>query len=456
MPTSSSRFKPARLLDYSKSEIIKEIRRVILDECGGIVPDRDHFERLARVSHSTIAERFGTYREAIRQAGFPVHKQIPRPIFTAEQVKTNLHEVLERANGDCFTQDFYYKNGGAYCVEVVKARLGVRNWKGVLETIGAKKKPRIVHTVVSAYARRRNFLSKVTEIDLFREIDRVWRQKGRRPSCSEFNQASPLGIWLYQTRYGSWTKAVEAFCKANQILIQGLPRARATKEMLLSELRLVQLKRPGAVLTYDSYKANGGTHDSSLFRARFGSWTAAVNAVGGISGDQARYSKDELFDEMQRLWEQCGRQPTQKEMLKQGNIAPKCYARMFGSWTKAIYAFCVDRNDEPACTAIQESPRCDGDCIDQVKAEAPVSIANEEAEPRLIEHATGKTVSPRLRWRVFMRDNFTCKACGRGKAKHAGLEIEVDHIVAYANGGETELNNLQTLCKECNRGKSNL
>lgn len=456
MPNSAKRFTPDRLIDYSKSEIIREIRRVILDKCGGIVPSRNHFEKLARVSHPTVAKRFGTYTEALRQAGFTEHKQLPRPIITAEQVKDNLREVLEQAKGCCFTQDFYRKNGGKYCEEVVKRRLGVKDWRNALDAIGAQRKQRIVHTVVSAHAQRRNLLANVTETDLFKEIDRVWIAKGRRPSYHEFEQASQFGIRVYETRYGSWTKAIEAFCKAYQILVQGLARARPTKNILLDELRSVKLKRPRAILTYELYKANGGTYSRGVFTARFGSWTNAVNIIGSMSGKQGRNSKDEIFDEMQRLWEQFGRQPTQVEMWKQGEISPECYAKMFGGWKKAIYAFCKDRNDDPEPAAISEPPSCDREIIEPVTSEAPVDIPSKNITPCVIEHMTGRTVSPKLRFRVFMRDGMKCKVCGRSRASYPDLEFEVDHVVAYSKGGETAFDNLQTLCKECNRGKSHL
>ena len=460
MPHCSKRFTPDRLPDYSKSEIIKEIRRVILDECGGIAPSRDRFERLARVTHPTIAKRFGTYREAIRQAGFTVHRQMSRPIITAEQVKANLFKVLERANGHYFSQDFYRKNGGAYSEEVVKARLGVRNWQGAMEAIGAKKKQRIVHTVVSSHAQRRNFLAKVTETDLFEEIDRVWQEKGARPTYSEFRKASSLGVGVYETRFGSWTKAVAAFCRKKgmevSLRLRRRWRTRPTKDILLDELRAIQLKRPGIVLTYEIYKANGGTYSRSVFIRHFDSWTSAVNAVGGVSGRQAKYSRDELFDEIQRLWEQFGRQPTQVQMWKQGKISPKCYARMFGSWTKAIHAFCGDRNDDPARTASSETPGCNRDIIEPVRSEWPVNIPSKNVAARVIEHRTGRKVPLKMRFLVFKRDNFTCKACGRSPANHPGLELHPDHVVAWTGGGETELANLQTLCKECNLGKSDL
>ena len=60
-------------------------------------------------------------------------------------------------------------------------------------------------------------------------------------------------------------------------------------------------------------------------------------------------------------------------------------------------------------------------------------------------------MSDKLRFQVLKRDNYTCQICGR-KAKD-GVELEIDHIVPIAKGGKTVLSNLQTLCKQCNRGK---
>lgn len=63
------------------------------------------------------------------------------------------------------------------------------------------------------------------------------------------------------------------------------------------------------------------------------------------------------------------------------------------------------------------------------------------------------SVSVRTRFEVFKRDSFTCRYCGR-KSPEAILEI--DHIVAVANGGTNDLMNLATSCWDCNRGKSDV
>ena len=55
---------------------------------------------------------------------------------------------------------------------------------------------------------------------------------------------------------------------------------------------------------------------------------------------------------------------------------------------------------------------------------------------------------PAVRAAVFGRDNHKCVYCGSEN------DLEIDHIVPLARGGENELGNLQTLCKPCNTIKN--
>ena len=57
-----------------------------------------------------------------------------------------------------------------------------------------------------------------------------------------------------------------------------------------------------------------------------------------------------------------------------------------------------------------------------------------------------------LRYKILKRDRHTCKSCG---ARAPEVEVEVDHKVPISKGGTDDESNLVTLCKECNRGKSN-
>ena len=60
-------------------------------------------------------------------------------------------------------------------------------------------------------------------------------------------------------------------------------------------------------------------------------------------------------------------------------------------------------------------------------------------------------VSNKIRFEVFERDNYTCKKCGK---RNPG-NLEIDHIKPISKGGKTKMDNLQTLCRECNKEKGN-
>lgn len=63
-----------------------------------------------------------------------------------------------------------------------------------------------------------------------------------------------------------------------------------------------------------------------------------------------------------------------------------------------------------------------------------------------------RNVPLNTRTMVLERDNYTCQMCGR--TRYDGVKLEVDHIIPVAKGGSDNINNLQTLCFDCNRGKS--
>ncbi len=62
-----------------------------------------------------------------------------------------------------------------------------------------------------------------------------------------------------------------------------------------------------------------------------------------------------------------------------------------------------------------------------------------------------------LRYKVFERDNHTCVKCGKErKADYYGyISLVADHIIPIAVGGELwDIDNIQTLCVDCNKIKT--
>ena len=52
-----------------------------------------------------------------------------------------------------------------------------------------------------------------------------------------------------------------------------------------------------------------------------------------------------------------------------------------------------------------------------------------------------------IRKLVFIRDNYCCVKCGSKK------NLEIHHIIPDARDGSSRLENLQLLCRDCNRMK---
>lgn len=60
---------------------------------------------------------------------------------------------------------------------------------------------------------------------------------------------------------------------------------------------------------------------------------------------------------------------------------------------------------------------------------------------------TKKKIGQRLRMQVYERDGFACVTCGVQK------NLSLDHIKPEVLGGESTLENLQTMCTSCNSSK---
>ncbi|MDA0690567.1 MAG: HNH endonuclease [Nitrospinae bacterium] len=182
-------------------------------------------------------------------------------------------------------------------------------------------------------------------------------------------------------------------------------------------------------VTIDQYNEKGRFHNTTFSR-RFGSWFKALEKAGLQKARTLNISNEELFENLVDTWTKLGRQPKYNDLTK--DVSKYCsgtYEYRFGGWRKALEAFVVwvDEGEVPG-------------------------------QPKEKQHRktkrTPRNINWRLRAKVLMQDRARCKLCG--VTPHDGARLHVDHIVPWANGGETILENLQILCEKCNIGKSNM
>ena len=190
-------------------------------------------------------------------------------------------------------------------------------------------------------------------------------------------------------------------------------------------------------LSMKEYDVNGQYSSSAVMR-KFGSWNIALKKAG-LNCRNSFHADDDLFQNLENVWARKGRQPTRSEMNDKSisKISSGAYLRRFGRWTDALKSFIafINASDD------EKDIRRDA-CIDPAHT--------------LIHHCTKRDINLRLRFKVLQRDHFKCCSCGASPAKDSSVELHVDHIQPWSEGGETVLDNLQTLCSKCNLGKSNL
>lgn len=91
------------------------------------------------------------------------------------------------------------------------------------------------------------------------------------------------------------------------------------------------------------------------------------------------------------------------------------------------------------------------DCYKERLYELHPEIKNTRLSKTLHTKTERSKMTKDLRDIILNRDNYTCQCCGRKGGN--GVLMEVDHIIPVSKGGMTVVDNLQTLCWECNRTK---
>ena len=439
-------FEPNKLLKYDRASIIKEIQRVYSKFFNGKLMSAQKFNKHSRVHSGTVITQFGSWLSAMQLAGIysdetTLEKNHSIPL---SEIKKDIERVILFNRGKYFTLAFYKQNGGKYSKPTLYKRFGCKTWSEILN------KEFSIHDDKKIIFKKQKREPCSSEEELFIEMKIVWDKFGRRPTYTEFEKASRIRMYDYIKEFGSWLKAIERFYLLNENydINHFGKNLHATKEILIKELQQIKEKYNLGSLHHDDYKKYGGKYTWQTYNNHFGSWRKALNIVG-LKGVRQAPSEDELFDELQRIWEQLGRQPIYSEMKTLSKYSPKSYSHKFGNWTKAIYTFITDRDKEEIVTdnlEINNNPSIDN----VVEIISPEKLNYVET----IIMKTPRGVSTRLRFKVFIRDNFTCQYCGR-TAKD-GIKLEADHKIAYTNGGETILDNLITACWPCNNGKSNM
>lgn len=192
------------------------------------------------------------------------------------------------------------------------------------------------------------------------------------------------------------------------------------RHSLIRELkRIASVTGRNRVMASD-FKEHGRVSFHTILE-KFGT-IAKANEAAGLSPSPFRPRSDRellqiLADLWSLTWKEKRSRPMKADLRKYGFPVNGCtITKRFGSWNKALLA----------ANELVDNP------------EQGRSKASRRRTP----------VSDRVRFLVFKRDLYQCRIC-----RKMGGELELDHMIPVARGGSNEIENLQTLCMSCNRGK---
>jgi 5-methylcytosine-specific restriction endonuclease McrA len=384
------KFEVTWLEDRSDDAVLTEIRRV-----AALVPDRrltvDQFNSLSRIKSTAVRERFGSWNKAVRKAGLPN----ALPEYSDIAIIQDLRFVSASSPEKPFTRA-YYSGLGHYSASCVTRRFG--GWQKALDAAG----------IGNQY-----------------EGPLVTEQMRKQPG-----------------------------------------RAMSNEE-LLAQIRAISVHLGNAPLSSADILTHSKITPSQLYR-RFGSVSAALRQAGVEQVNHGkRHTEDEVFENLLKVWTHYGRAPTTSEMDQApSTVGKNTYITRYGRWRKALKAFVERVNGETDSNSAPEQSEqtlpTDNPSHEMTgRTDSKQSAIQVRSRPSRTSRAQAnvsredrRDPSIGLRYRVLKRDQFRCRQCGRSPATEVGCVLHVDHVIPFSKGGKTTLENLQTLCKHCNIGKS--
>lgn len=205
-------------------------------------------------------------------------------------------------------------------------------------------------------------------------------------------------------------------------------RTRLSDEDLVLALQAAAESFGAKYFTSSQYDSLSGKRPhSTTIIDRFGSWKKALELIGISGGRERQHSAEQLISNLEAVWKELGFPPGKRQIATLGaKISESPYKRYWGSVRSACEALAAFHNG---------------------------SISREQLLAGNIIESSRTTIPLKDRWAVLKRDNYRCAKCGASPSNDHQVELEVDHIYPVAKGGGNALENLQTLCRECNQGK---
>ena len=235
--------------------------------------------------------------------------------YSDEELLEDIRAVADVVERSPSLQD--YRDHGAYAATTIYRRFG--SWQDAVARAGFEP---------------RDPEERIPTDELIDALQELGDEVGAPPTTTQMIEDGRYWSKVYRDRFGSWTEALEAAgFDPGDIDTQ---HARVPREQLLAELERLAEKHDGTPSSIQM--AREGAHAVETYRQEFGSWNAAIEAIGHEPRDRSPVSEEQLIADLERLADDLGTRPTSDDVTEQGNHSIATYQRRFGSWSAALEA----------------------------------------------------------------------------------------------------------------------
>lgn len=294
-------------------------------------------------------------------------------------------------------------------------------------------------------------LIRPTRGEIVAEIRRVAELLLESPFTRKaFDKHARVSSSMLVRKFGGWEGVLRAAGLSRRYsgrTVSERMRSQTAKRLsdnnLVAELQRVAQALRTDTITMEQFSTHASVNAAAIVN-RLGSWKVALERAGlRLSPLGRRYSDDDYFENVLRVWTSRGRQPKLREMDEPPSAIPSgAYEARFGGWKQTLAGFLA------RVSAPSPAGEASAGVVNRHEARAERNIEeNSRARVRKIPLA--------LRYTVLRRDRFRCVLCGASPVHDAACQLHVDHIIPFSMDGPTANTNLRTLCSKCNLGRGN-
>ena len=184
------------LNDYHRNISDQELIQDVQDVAKSLGKDTltgSEYSLHGKYYDSTLRRRFGSWKKVLEACNLETVGHNFKCNISNEEMITDLKRVAGIVNLESPTQESYDKYGKYHSATLCR-KYG--SWNNVLKFAGMKL----------------NLNRKMSNEEMFEEIERVWIIVGKQPTATDMKSGiSKYSLNSYVRRFGGWRKALEAF-----------------------------------------------------------------------------------------------------------------------------------------------------------------------------------------------------------------------------------------------------